>query len=338
MIDPQFSQRPGDFSEGFAIYPRSGLSGIQNYRYLTRVGKFAFAEKSFLYGFDFRFGFARVALRRGLDSRNTSPVFHWGWVDKQGKVYDFDEPAIPIDKNPESLMIREGMVPSPSIDSEGDLKWGFRNLSGAWVIQPLYFSVRPFYFEKAFVQISEGSGVWLRDHFILVAKNGNRVLDQITFQDILAPNHTGLGVVRIVPLPGETEVKSYLFHWKKNQFSQSIISSSDWQDPPWEFDWISGGEWVQDPDGILRFQAGYYDENFNLILGETAEGFRIMKAYPFFEGFAFVEFYKRGEKKINSKKGLIDRSGKLRFYFEDGKVGFPPLRFGSERILVTKVR
>jgi hypothetical protein len=341
VIPPNLDQRPGDFSEGLAPYPSRSYSFGKESKYLDKTGKFAFGGKGFLQAGDFRLGYARIALKEvGMDDKRRV-TYMWGWLDKQGKVYDFDEPPMTLVNQPNTIMIREGMVPCPALDDQNQMKWGFKNLAGNWVIPPKYYSVHPFYFGKAFVQVERGLdlNVFVLDQFHLIDSKGNQVLPDAIFQNVSSPNHRGLGILNYVPEPGKQSSKSYLYNWKTEKRSDFTVSSASNSAPVhWEDKWFNGGIWEKDSDGITRFRTIFYDENFNPVLSQTKEGYRMSRAESFSEDTAFIEFYRAHDPKMETKKGFMDRTGKILFYFDDKLFINPPPYVSSGRIRMYHVK
>ncbi|MCC5815686.1 MAG: hypothetical protein JJT78_13100, partial [Leptospira sp.] len=134
--------------------------------------------------------------------------------------------------------------------------------------------------------------------------------------------------------------KRYLYNWKTEKRSDFTVSSASNSGAAvlWKDKWFNGQIYEKDPDGITRGRAIYYDENFNPVLSQTKEGYRIYRAESFSEDTAFIEFYRVEDPKRETKKGFMDRTGKILFYFDDKLITNPPPYVSSGRIRMYHVK
>lgn len=341
VISPNIEHMPGDFSEGFAVVPRDNRI-LGNSYYIDKSGKRVFTGHTFYSIRDFKFGYARVALRKSekKDSKGFD-TFHWGWLDKNGKVYDFNEPPLsdtPWSDHPGNTWIREEMVPCPKKLEDGRLLWGFRNLKGDWLIPPKYYSVHPFYFGKAFVQTEIGINIVVSDQFHLIDKKGKEVYPGSVFQRVTSPNHRGIGTVSYVPEPGTTASKTYLYNWKTGKKSDFQASSASFKPVLWEDKWFPATRWIKNNEGNTIGHTDFYDENFQKIDLILNQDYKIHSAESFSGDAAFVRFSKISDKKMKKILGFIDRSGKVLFYLDDGIINHDGIFMDSGRIVINIIK
>ncbi|WCL49110.1 WG repeat-containing protein [Leptospira sp. GIMC2001] len=331
VIPPQWTYRPSAFQEGFAIlYDPNTYS----YKYIDKTGKFAFTDKKFLRAGKFNFGYARVALRMNGEAYDRTPKYEWAWLSKSGEILDFREPSILESSQNPKLTIREGMIPCPSLDEEKNIKWGYRNFKGEWVIPAKYFSVEPFYFGKAFVQTVESYKMIIDSQYILINAKGDNLFPNHTFRNIQAPIQNGLGILSFMPAPGESFGKSYLYNWRTNKKSEFSVVVS-FRNLLWDDKWVPATEYKEYKGNKIGIGA-YYDDNFRKVLDRIDGKYIFIDAESFSENVSYVRFYDPESEKSINYSAYIDRSGKILFYFDKEKLTYSKPYMKSGFLLISK--